>query len=113
MTIWLALWALVVIGEHMLYIAVGQDGMMTRKTARRTLGAFMMLAVVVASLLMLTADWRLWMLPALITPYRLINIARMVRYRLQPGRLSSLSLRTHAWLVFTQLVFLGISYGCS
>ena len=59
----------------------------------------------------LMSDWQVWLLPAFIIPYQLINLARAAAYRLPPKRLRSASLHTFFWLVALQVTLFGVGTG--
>ncbi|MBL8121363.1 glycosyltransferase family 2 protein [Candidatus Saccharibacteria bacterium] len=65
-------------------------------------------AMVIADIYLLMDIWQYWILPVLVTPYRLINLARYVRFRLLPRRLQGISLRAQVWLVAAQLVLASV-----
>lgn len=109
MTIWLALWALVALLESGLYIAVGRN-ILSNRVLRAFAGGVVAVAVIATAIVLLLVHWQVWLLPAFLTPYRIINIARVVRYQLLPPRLRAVSLRAHIWLVLAQILLSLLSY---
>ncbi len=109
MHIWLLLWICVAAAEALLYVLV-ELPVFKSTTVRVITGTLVAVAVVMTAALILTTDWKAWIAPVFVTPYRLVNIVRFMRYRLQRDRLRDVSLRAHVWLVAMQLILFGISH---
>ncbi len=102
MHVWLLLWVCVAALEALLY-AFSETNLLKSMVARMVLGSFLLIVLIVTSGFLLRSDWLVWIASALITPYRLVNIVRFMRHRLQRDRLRDVSLQAHAWLVGTQI----------
>lgn len=109
MHIWLILWAAVAASEATLY-AFAEAAVFKHRFARITIAGVLAIIVIATSVALLGHDWHVWLAPTFIVPYRVVNIVRFMRYSLQPDRLTSVSLRAHAWLSGAQLVLLGLSW---
>lgn len=108
MFLWFSLWALSIAVEVAAYLSISRRAVANSAVRRLVFGV---VAIVVCSttVLLLREDWKFWLLPSLFVPYQLINIARAVRYRLQPDFLRMASLKTVAWLAAMQLLAVGVS----
>jgi len=103
MHVWLLLWVCVAALEALLYV-FSQTPLLRSVVVRVLLGSIVFVLVLAVSVALLIFDWQMSIIPALITPYRLINIVRFMRHRLQQDRLRGVSLQAHAWLVGMQVV---------
>ena len=104
MNLYFGLWLIVAATEASLYAIT--DRFITRsKWFRLTTGMVLVAAIIVADVLMATRLWPVWFGALILTPYRLINLTRFMRFRLHPAKLGSLTLQAHRWLTGTQLVF--------
>lgn len=108
MQVWLLLWVCVAVCEALLYIFSG-TAFLKQKQLRIISGILAIVAVLATAALLLLSDWHLWVAAMFITPYRIINIVRFIRFRLQRDRLRSTSLTAHIWLVGAQLVLFLLS----
>ncbi len=107
MYVWLGLWAIVAVVEALLY-AFGSRYYRNSLYGRLLFAGIVGAGLVAVDIGMLIYDWRCWVLVILLSPYRIINLARFVKSRLQEHRLQSVSLRTHGWLLSTQMMFFAI-----
>jgi hypothetical protein len=60
--------------------------------------------MVTTDIYLLLYNWQFWILAVGMTPYRLVNLARFIRFRLQPRRLQRISLRAQLWIASAQCV---------
>jgi len=94
------LWVLIAVAEGMLYADRPVVELHTRCwLLRGTLGAGLVVTVA-----LLLGDWQVWLVPAVLEAYRLINGVRFLRQRLALPRLNSIALRAHYWLALLQAV---------
>lgn len=107
MYVWLGLWALVATLEALLY-AFGPTLLRNSVVARGVLALLLGTGLVAADIGILVHDWRCWVLAVFISPYRIINLLRFVKYRLQVSRLQAVSLRAHGWLLSAQLILFAL-----
>lgn len=103
MYIWLLLWVCVAALEALLYIFSESKALKT-PFSRILLGSLLFGLVAATMVPLVMHDWHAWAASAFITPYRLVNIVRFIRRRLQRQRLRDVSLQSHVWLVSTQAV---------
>lgn len=108
MHVWLLLWVCVAALEALLYV-FSESSLLKSFVTRILFGGIVSVLVLAMALLLLHSNWQLWIAPALITPYRLINIARFMHNRLQRDRLRNASLNAHAWLVGAQILLFLVS----
>jgi glycosyltransferase involved in cell wall biosynthesis len=108
MQVWLLLWVCVAVCEALLYI-FSDTAFLKLKSVRVSLGTLLIVSVLLTVAGILTIDWHLWIAAALVTPYRIINVVRFIRYRLQQDRLRDVSLQTFIWLVGFQIALFLIS----
>lgn len=94
------LWVLTAVAEGMLY---ADRPVVTLRLRRWLLRAALGVGLVV-TVLLVVADWRIWLVPAVLELYRLVNGARFLRQRLSLPRLNSVALRAHYWLATLQAV---------
>lgn len=109
MLIWLGLWLATVVLEALAYMTITRKAAADNVARRFTFG-FVATIVIGSTIALLHREWQLWLLPSLFMPYQLTNIARAIRYRLQPDFLRTASLHTLLWLVICQLVSLALSW---
>lgn len=109
MLTWLLVWLGMIVLEAVVYTTITRRAA-ADSTARRFVFGCVAIVVIVSTAFMLAHDWRLWHVPSLFVPYQLINIARAVRYRLQPDRLRITSLQTLAWLATAQIIAFAVSW---
>ncbi len=109
MLIWIALWLATIALEALAYTTITRKAA-ADSVARRFVFGFVASIVVASTFALLAEEWQLWLLPSLFVPYQLVNIARAVRYRLQPDHLRTASLRTLAWLVVAQIGALALTW---
>ncbi len=101
MTIWLALWVSVAAVEAVLYAAAGKK-LWTSPLLRWFCGGALAIVLVSIDLQLIRLHWHTWIWVVVFTPYRLINIARFVYFRLSAQRIGAVALRSHWWLVVLQ-----------
>ena len=78
---------------------------------RQPAAAALMVAVSVASALLLVKDWQVWtVVTALLSLYRLVNLLRLVKSRIQAAYLYNTALRTAVWLMGLQAAALGLAW---
>jgi len=109
MHLWLLLWLIVAVSETLLYV-FSSTSFFARKNVRVFLGTVLLISILATAIGILAADWRVWLAPAFVTPYRLVNVARYMKYRLQPDRLRSVSLQAHIWLIVLQILLFAIGW---
>lgn len=109
MFIWLELWFLTLLLEALVYMTITRRAARD-SIARRFVFGFVAFAATVSTIALLRHDWQLWLIPSIFVPYQLVNIARAIRYRLQPDYLRTTSLRTLVWLFVFQIISLGLSW---
>lgn len=109
MLIWLGVWLTTVVLEALAYTTITRKAT-SDSVARRFTFGIVAVIVVTSTVALLHREWQLWILPSLFVPYQLLNIARAIRYRLQPDYLRTASLRTLMWLVMAQLCALALSW---
>ena len=98
MVLWLGVWAGVVVAEALLY-ALGPKLFRSFAWMRYVCVGIVWGALIGADIGMMLVDWRCWIFVILFSPYRLINLARLAKFRLQADRLRAVSLRAHGWLM--------------
>ncbi len=109
MLIWTGVWLATVTLEALAYTTITRKAA-ANSVARRFVFGLVAVIVIISAILLTMQEWKLWLLPCLFIPYQLINIARAVRYRLQPDHLRTASLQTLFWLVLAQLIALALSW---
>lgn len=109
MLIWIGVWLATVALEALAYVTISRKAA-ANNVARRFVFGFVASVVIVSTSMLLVNEWALWLIPSLFVPYQLINIARAIRYRLQPDYLRTISLQTLMWLVVSQFVALVLSW---
>ncbi|MBP9761560.1 glycosyltransferase [Candidatus Saccharibacteria bacterium] len=102
MVLWLGVWAGVVVAEALLY-ALGPKLFRSFAWMRYVCVGIVWGALIGADIGMMLVDWRCWIFVILFSPYRLINLARLSKFRLQADRLRAVSLRAHGWLIAAQI----------
>ena len=108
MYVWLLLWVCVAALEALLY-TFSEATFLKSTLARVLLGSFLAFLIVATTVTLLKSDWHVWIASALITPYRLVNVVRFMRHRLQRDRLRDVSLQAHAWLIGAQIALFLLS----
>lgn len=101
MSIWFAAWALAAIVEITLYRLAKYP--VFRHTVLRLLGASVVGAMMVCvDFMLLHRTGNYWLIPMVILPYRLLNLVRYARFRLEMRRLRSVSQKASGWLIVGQ-----------
>lgn len=66
-------------------------------------------ALVVATLGLAIASWRIWLWAVPVSGYRFLNLLRLYRHRLPAPQLRKVSVRAYGWLLAGQLALVGIA----
>lgn len=103
MYIWLALWTAVIVCEVLLYSLITHT-LSRNRVYRWSVATLLAAAMVTTDIYLLLYNWQFWILAVGMTPYRLVNSARFIRFRLQPRRLQRISLRAQLWIASAQCV---------
>lgn len=109
MNIWLVMWAAAAGAEAVLY-SLAVKPLSGSRWARWLVAAAVAGAVVAVDTMLLFQVGTVWLVPMLLLPYRLVNVARFGRHRLHVNRLRDVTIRAHGWLVAAQVVLAASSW---
>jgi len=109
MLIWLGAWFVIILVEALVYTTITRKATADSVVRRFAFGT-VAVVVIISTIALLRHEWQLWLLPSLFVPYQLLNIARAIRYRLQPDYLRTTSLYTLMWLASFQLISLALAW---
>jgi len=106
---WLSLWLASVLLEA-LFFTVSYIWLYQAKLFRVLVAVFVLLVSLSAIIAPIVHDWTIWLVPGLIGIYRLINICRVMAWRVPVDRLRRQTTNTFVWLVSTQVLVMGMLY---
>ena len=109
MSIWVSLWLASVVFEAVLF-TTSYIWLYQAKIFRWVMVLIALALTSSGVILPVLHDWRIWLLPGFIGLYRLVNVYRIVAWRVPIDRLRRLTSTSFVWLVMTQLVMMGLLY---
>lgn len=101
---WLAFWLAVTLVEGAATLLINRF-ICDFKSARIVIWAIVGGSSTLATAMLLQTDWKLYLILGILHFYRLVNIARILRWRLQRRRLQNASFKTWLWVFGLQVVF--------
>ena len=105
---WLLLWLFASVLEGASLLAINRF-ICDYKAVRAVLWPAVLGLGALTTAFLVGSDWRVYAFLGVVQLYRLLNVARVMKWRLQRRRLQNSSFRTFVWLVALQLVGTGLS----